>query len=198
MTQYNDEHLVSFERAGKVTASLAGAILGWDPYTSWQEAWRKILGKSTTATSHHQQRGMDLEGEALEWFETDTGLLVHEAGFKNIGWLGATPDGITDEGLVEVKCPASCHIVIPPHYWAQCQIQMCVFERERCFFYSYTETKRRMWIVDRNKYFLSIAVPYLKDFYDEYVVKAIQPPKRKKGSRLDVGIIAVPDPCMES
>ena len=60
------------------------------------------------------------------------GLLVNE----NIQHFGASPDGITDEGImIEIKCPYSREIkdnVIPDKYYYQMQGQMAVCELDTC------------------------------------------------------------------
>ena len=60
------------------------------------------------------------------------GLLVND----NINNFGASPDGITDEGImIEIKCPYSREIkdkVIPDKYYYQMQGQMAVCELDIC------------------------------------------------------------------
>ena len=60
------------------------------------------------------------------------GLLVND----NINNFGASPDGITDEGImIEIKCPYSREIkdkVIPEKYYYQMQGQMAVCELDIC------------------------------------------------------------------
>jgi len=60
------------------------------------------------------------------------GLLIND----NINGFGASPDGITDEGImIEIKCPYSREIkdnVIPEKYYYQMQGQMAVCELDVC------------------------------------------------------------------
>lgn len=69
-------------------------------------------------------------------FNTDVlefGLLPH----PRLSWLGASPDGITPDGvMLEIKCPFSRKIdgIVPFHYWTQMQLQLEVCELERCDF----------------------------------------------------------------
>jgi putative phage-type endonuclease len=60
------------------------------------------------------------------------GLLIND----NINNFGASPDGITDEGImIEIKCPYSREIkdkVIPEKYYYQMQGQMAVCELDIC------------------------------------------------------------------
>lgn len=58
-------------------------------------------------------------------------------GHSKLKWLAASPDGITDDGvMVEIKCPLSRKITeIPPYYyWVQVQIQLEVCNLYQCDF----------------------------------------------------------------
>lgn len=62
------------------------------------------------------------------------GLLIHE----KIRWLGASPDGITKDGIMlEIKCPFRRKITgIPPlYYWIQVQLQLEVCNLHECDFF---------------------------------------------------------------
>lgn len=69
-------------------------------------------------------------------FNTDVlefGLLPH----SKISWLGASPDGITPDGvMLEIKCPYSRKIngIVPMHYWCQMQQQLEVCDLDLCHF----------------------------------------------------------------
>ncbi len=59
------------------------------------------------------------------------GLLTH----SRLKWLGASPDGITDNGIMlEIKCPKSRKVTgVPPiYYWIQMQIQLEVANLDLC------------------------------------------------------------------
>jgi putative phage-type endonuclease len=62
------------------------------------------------------------------------GLISH----SRLKWLAASPDGITEDGIMlEIKCPKSRKIdpkVPPLYYWIQCQIQLECCNLEECHF----------------------------------------------------------------
>jgi predicted phage-related endonuclease len=62
------------------------------------------------AESGFMQRGSQLEGEAVKWFEFTTGLDCEEVGFclTDSGDAGASPDRLVGtDGLLEIKCPSA-------------------------------------------------------------------------------------------
>lgn len=62
------------------------------------------------------------------------GLLAHDT----IPWLAASPDGITQEGIMlEIKCPYRRKITGIPLfvYWNQCQLQLEVCDLDVCDFF---------------------------------------------------------------
>jgi predicted phage-related endonuclease len=62
------------------------------------------------AESGFMQRGTQLEGEAVKWFEFTTGRDAAEVGFclTDSGDAGASPDRLVGtDGLLEIKCPSA-------------------------------------------------------------------------------------------
>lgn len=58
-------------------------------------------------------RGIELEAEARAAYEAETGIVVTEVGFVQHDELlaGCSPDGLTDDGLIDLKCPkAATHL----------------------------------------------------------------------------------------
>lgn len=58
------------------------------------------------------RRGAELEPEARAAYEAQTGELVESVAFlahPSLPFVGVSPDGLVDGGLVEFKCPASMH-----------------------------------------------------------------------------------------
>jgi len=87
--------------------------------------------------------GTMFEPMALRIYSKKKKINIHEFGLiinDNIENFGASPDGITDEGImIEIKCPYSRKIedgVIPEKYYYQMQGQLAVCNLKRC---DYTE-----------------------------------------------------------
>jgi predicted phage-related endonuclease len=106
-------------RAGKFTASRASDLMAKTksgPSASRGNliallAVERLTGQCVeTFRNAAMDRGNELEGEARDAYSFHTGLAVQEVGFVD-GKLpnsGCSPDGlIGDEGMLEVKCPAS-------------------------------------------------------------------------------------------
>lgn len=78
--------------------------------------------------SADMERGVQLEPEARMAYEVETGILVRPVGFIAHDDLmaGCSPDGLTAEGGIEIKCPkAATHLeyvrgALPNDYRLQC------------------------------------------------------------------------------
>ena len=76
-------------------------------------------------------------------YDQKTGSKSHEIGLvqhRDYPWLGASPDGITEDGLlIEIKCPLTRKIEpkVPKHYWPQVQLQLEITDLEECDFIQY-------------------------------------------------------------
>ena len=86
------------------------------------------------------QWGVKYEYVAIQVYEARNKTHVDEYGLvphTTIPFLGASPDGITHEGIMlEIKCPPKRKIVgiVPHHYWVQMQLQLEVCDLEMCDF----------------------------------------------------------------
>lgn len=124
-----------------LTASDWGAIEGVSPYKSPTDV---LLGKcgrgkpfpNNSAILH----GVKHEDSAIKIYEKRNETKVIEFGVlqhKIHKFLGASPDGITADGImVEIKCPSSRKItgIAPAYYERQVQAQLEVCELDRCDF----------------------------------------------------------------
>jgi hypothetical protein len=93
------------------------------------------------------QWGIDKEPEAKEQYELKTGRLIKDVGFVDhpkIEFCGASPDGLVDEGLIEIKCPTTAtHLnwilagVVPEEHKPQMCLQALCTGRPWVDFVSY-------------------------------------------------------------
>lgn len=145
------------QRRGKVTASRIADIMaktksGYS--TSRQNYLMQLLCERLTGKveesfkSSAMQRGNDLEPEARNWYQLETGEIVEQVSFidhPNIDDAGASPDGLVGaEGLIEIKCPnTATHIETlrskkpSDRYYKQMQWQMACTGRKWCDFVSF-------------------------------------------------------------
>ena len=144
-------------RLGKATASEFGKILtpaGKESAQCKEYAARlageKILQRSigTFKGNDATRRGIELEGEAISWYELVSGNKVVPVGFHELGGIGCSVDGLVEGGkrIVEIKCPLDAkHIfnviemransacpIYEKEYKPQVQGQLMITGREIC------------------------------------------------------------------
>lgn len=145
-------------RCGKVTASRVADVMrsgrGGKPSASRSRymgelVTERLTGNPTqTFKSADMQWGTETEDEARSAYSFIHSVAITPVAFvdhPSIRMSGASPDGlIFDDGLVEIKCPAShTHIEtllgapIAPDYITQMQWQMACTGRQWCDFVSY-------------------------------------------------------------
>lgn len=193
MAEYNDQHLIDINRVGKITASLAAAIMGIDPYITRQEAWRRIMGRAKERPPNpHQQAGMKGENTALEEFQVRTGMITSPGRFiihPDIPWLGASPDGLTQFGYpVEAKTMTEDRKkyldTIAPYYYVQCQVQIQCCKKDKGWFIQYGGGHPTLLlpVEEDKKYFWETIYQACHEFYFEYVLKDVEPPRKKRNA----------------
>ena len=114
----------------------------------------RLTGVQREFTSNATNHGLELENEAIKFYEGKTGNKVNPSGYieRIPGLYGGTPDGLIEGGgIIQVKCPYqySNHInngIIEgqeyfkknykQYYW-QCQSDMLITESEFCDYISY-------------------------------------------------------------
>lgn len=127
-------------RSNMLTASDWGTILGENHYSNSNEVLKKKCGDDTFITNAAMQWGNKYEDVAVLIYKYRNNVEVLDFGCLKhpyIPYLGASPDGITPNGIMlEIKCPTSRKITgIPPrYYWCQVQGQLEVCELDRCDF----------------------------------------------------------------
>lgn len=170
-------------RQGRITASLAAACLGLDPYMSARKAWRIITQGEKIPENHHMAWGRQFEAAARLDYEAVTGNIVEETGFHVhpvCDWLGASPDGLVGaDGLAEIKCPTHPPAAIPLHHRIQCLIQLAVTERLWVDYFSWGCIGQKfLGRVERAG--IPGLICRLEAFYRQYVVTTVEPPRKRR------------------
>lgn len=187
-------------RKNRVTASVAGAILGLSPYMTREDVLRSMVrayhGAEPEFTGNvaTQHGTFHEEGARIE-FEMETGLTVEKCGFfphPEEDWLGASPDGlIGTDALWECKSPYGIRndaepvfksMDEQPHYYAQIQIQLYCTGRTHCHFYQWTPHANRTEVVYISPEWLNSNLPILRQFHAEFL-DALKDPAEYLASR---------------
>jgi len=128
-------------RDSMLTASDWGTILGMNPYSNSNQLLLKKCGKNTPFPSNAAiDWGVKYEDVAVQIYEQRNQVEILLFGcirHPTINFLGASPDGISKDGIMlEIKCPSRRQItgIIPQYYWCQVQAQLEVCELDRCDF----------------------------------------------------------------
>ena len=152
-TQRTDEWFA--KRVGRVTGSRAGAILGLSPWQTADDVLRAMVREYHGAPSEFEGNPATAHGNANERramlaFMRESGLYVDDCGFFAYeDYLGASPDGLTDDGgVLELKVPFSCRNGAPfkplreqPHYEIQVQLEILCSGRSHGWFSQYRASK---------------------------------------------------------
>lgn len=195
-------------RKGRITASNVGAILGLSPYRTqndvmrdmvreWHGAEREFKGNQATEYGTFHEDGAKID------YQLETGGTIVNAGFYEYNdWLGASPDGFVDDGLIEIKCPYGQRDKAPPkfktaqeqpHYYAQMQIQMFVCDKKWCDFYQWSPNGTMLERVYYDLNWVKESVITLIDFYDKYIEERKNPDKylQDKPARVVVDVNSI-------
>lgn len=130
-------------RDNMITASDVASALGENHYESVDSFVKKKVLKTKWAGNAATAHGTLLEPLVRDLYDQRYGRKSHEVGLvqhKDYPWLGASPDGITEDGLlIEIKCPLTRKIEakVPKHYWPQVQLQLEITDLEECDFIQY-------------------------------------------------------------
>jgi len=174
------------QRRGRVTGSIAGAVLGLSPNMTREQALRMLVRDAVGAERENADfveniilaHGRHYEEGALWEYEMETGNTVQECGFFPLGdWSGASPDGlIDDEGILEIKTPWGKRkqeapvfktLDEQPHYYAQMQIEMLATGRNWGHLWQWTSHGHRLDEVKLDQAWCDENMPRLHQFWAE-------------------------------
>lgn len=154
MTEQRTEQWL-LDRLGHVTASKADCVLAGKETAKRQGyiiqlVTERLTGQVQDSFSNSAMAwGTEQEPVARAVYQSTLAgdLFVEETGFvkhPTIEWLGASPDGLVGDGLVEIKCPNSTTHVeylmdgkVPAKYKPQMMVQMLCTQRKWCDFVSF-------------------------------------------------------------
>lgn len=130
-------------RENMITASDIASAIGENHYETPDAFIKKKVLRTKWAGNAATAHGTLLEPVVRDLYDARTGRKSHEIGLvkhREYPWLGASPDGITEDGLlIEIKCPLTRKIEpkVPKHYWPQVQLQLEITDLEECDFIQY-------------------------------------------------------------
>ena len=205
MTEQRTEQWL-LDRLGHVTASKADCVLAGKETAKRQGYIIQLVTERLTGqvqdsfTNSAMAWGTEQEPVARAVYQSTLAgdLFVEEIGFvkhPTIGWLGASPDGLVGDGLVEIKCPNSTTHVeylmdgkVPAKYKPQMMVQMLCTQRKWCDFVSFDPRlpeDLQLFVVrfEPKQEELDKIESAIKDFLTE-VDKATNKLRSKHGSRV--------------
>jgi putative phage-type endonuclease len=200
-------------RRGRITGSVAGALLGLSPWARPQDVIRALV-----RDWHGAEPEGDPDAPPLVWgranedtaklsLELEHGLEVEPVGFmSHATWLGASPDGLTTlpahfygdrfsepvRAVVEIKTPYgkrndSAPVFKPlaeqEHYAVQVQLELLCAAVEWAVFYQWAPGGDRIEVVPRDQAALDWMLPRLREMHAK-LQEAIANPEMHLGPRL--------------
>ena len=151
-------------------------LTGQNQYKSRDQYFQEVLGiiPRTFTGNVHTERGQRLEPKIREMYESKTNTKVVEVGFVVPKWcpyIGVSPDGLTEEGCIEIKSPVRIwkelvdEGVVKGEHYAQMQMAMIICERPWCDYVVYSELEDR---------YFEKRVPRDQTYWEETLYPCIQ------------------------
>jgi len=150
------------KRLGVFSASTAQAIAtagkGLETLV-YKKLAEKLANKAPEYTNEDMERGHELEAMARDAYELETGNIVEQVGFCELNeYVGASPDGLVKDGLVEIKCKNDVNFIKErlsdeidsAHRW-QMQMQMYVTNRKWCDYVVFNPNFEKSLVIKRVK-----------------------------------------------
>lgn len=168
-------------RENMITASDVASAIGENHYESPDAFVKKKVLRTKWAGNAATAHGTLLEPLVRDLYDQRTGRKSHEIGLvqhREYPWLGASPDGVTEDGLlIEIKCPLTRKIEpkVPKYYFPQVQLQLEITDLEECDFIQYrpaSEGKVEEFVVvrvKRDREWFSKNLPAMKAVWDRIV-----------------------------
>ena len=168
-------------RAGRITGSRIGAILGLNPYSTRGDVLREMVREAHGAEREFQgneatRYGEAHEPDALAAYEAREGVMTYGGGELLIhpvhDFLAVTPDGLVgDDGMIECKAPfrgTYTHWNEKPYYEAQMRLQVECAVRAWCDFVVWRDGEIAVSRIERDAAWLQSVLPVLEQFMADY------------------------------
>lgn len=157
-------------RKNGLGGSDAPIVMQVSPWRSPHDLWLEKCGlKEAQPTTQAMQRGLDLEGAALEFAEREIGVKFSPTVRKsrNVPFIYASLDGMSEDGLaIEVKCPMrGLHDEIPSHYYPQVQHQLFCIEAKVMLYMSFDGVQGKIIEVKRDDAYIENLIEQEKQFW---------------------------------
>ena len=179
-------------RKGKLTGSNIGAALGVNPWKKPDDLIRQMVREYHGAEPEFvgnvaTEYGTAHEPLALLDYEMETDNTVQECGFfvhPEFDWLGASPDGLVGDAVLEIKVPYGFRneanpefksLADQPHYYAQVQIEMACTGRQWCDFYQWAPNGDSLESVAYDPQWFADNLPKLEAFYERFLSERDSP-----------------------
>ena len=136
LKELTDNHIMKVQKSIKVGSTSCSSYSSRHKYIGVKSG---IIARDF-CQNEFTQWGVKYEPIATSIYEYDVGTEVVEFGLlphSTIPFLGASPDGITKNGIMlEIKCPFSDRQIGVPNigYWMQMQLQLEVADMNYCDF----------------------------------------------------------------
>jgi putative phage-type endonuclease len=182
-------------RKGHIMASDAPVIVGASKWRTPFQLWEEKLGLSEGQPSNPAMKfGTENETVALDLYCSMTGHTMNPVviGHREISWMGASLDGL-DESYpiaVEIKCAnAEDHAlakqgIIPIHYYAQLQHQLCCLDHAYMHYFSYHKGEGVIVKVERDLAYIAYLLRKEREFLDN--INNLEPPEKTSLEAIDL------------
>lgn len=183
-------------RCGRITGTRFKSLVAKETTDTYKDLLTNIACEIITQRAEEtyvnatMEKGLEMEPIARYVYQEFTDNRVKTAGFISpdedtefADWIGISPDGLVEDGLLEIKCPLmKTHMgyimwnQLPTEYRYQVQGQLFVTGLKFCDFMSYVEGMKPFIIrvtpdLELFTFFeqrLRIAIPQIKELINQY------------------------------
>jgi putative phage-type endonuclease len=189
------------ERRKYLTASDVAAVLGLSKYKTPEQVWLEKTGKVTDEIEDNDfmRDGRDLEPMVAARYQEETGRELKANLYelhpcpKN-SFLAATPDYLTDKGLVQIKTMDALRFADfcekpPVQYVVQCLVELVCTEREVNDLFGWAYGRgTKLHVIERDDQSEQAILDTCSSWWQAHVVEGV-PPLSEQSDPKDVAAI---------